>query len=298
VNFRCCELLARCLRRHHARSQFDAVEKYITNLSLLRINRFKIQKNIPLAEYTTFKIGGPAKYFFVAKNTQDLIKAVEFAQEKKLPFFILGGGSNLLVSDKGFAGLVIAAESKQLIINNNKIIAEAGVKLSDLVKVSSQAGLTGLEWAINIPGTIGGAVKCQASAFGQNISKIVKKIKKIDKIILSVELVLKKGDKKKSQRLIKEYFKKRKDSQPLDYPSAGCVFKNPAGRFAGQLIEECGLKGKQIGQAMISQKHANFIINLGNAQAKDVRKLIQLIKKSVNKNFKINLEEEIDYLGF
>jgi len=258
----------------------------------------KIQKNVPLAKYTTFKIGGLAKYFFVAETTDDLIKAVEFAQEKNLPFFILGGGSNLLVSDEGFAGLVIAVKSKQLTIINNRIIAEAGVKLGDLIRTSVEARLTGLEWAIGIPGTIGGAVKCQASAFGRSIPNIVKEIKKIDKIILSVELVLKKGDKKKSQQLIKEYFKKRKDSQPLDYPSAGCVFKNPAGQFAGQLIEECGLKGKQIGQAMISQKHANFIINLGKAQAKDVRKLIQLIKKSVNKNFKINLEEEIEYLGF
>lgn len=261
-------------------------------------NIMSFQKNISLAEHTTFKIGGPARYFFVAKNTQDLIKAVEFAQDKKLPFFILGGGSNLLVSDEGFTGLIIKVNNTQLTIDNNKIIAESGAKLSDLVKASSQAGLTGLEWAINIPGTIGGAVKCQASAFGQGISKIVKEIKKLDKIILSVELVLEKGDKKKSQQLIKEYFKKRKDSQPLDYPSAGCVFKNPAGQFAGQLIEKCGLKGKQIGQAMISQKHANFIVNLGKAQAKDVRELIQLIKKSVNKNFKINLEEEIEYLGF
>jgi len=262
------------------------------------MHNIKIKENISLAQYTTFKIGGPARYFFVAKTTDDLVKAVKFAESKNLPFFILGGGSNLLVSDKGFAGLVIAAENKQLTINNNKIIAEAGVNLSHLVRESSQAGLTGLEWAINIPGTIGGAVKCQASAFGQSISKIVKEIKKLDKIILSVELVLKKGDKKKSQQLIKEYFKKRKDSQPLDYPSAGCIFKNPAGQFAGQLIEECGLKGKQVGQAMVSQKHANFIINLGNAQARDVRKLIQLIKKSVNKDFKINLEEEIEYLGF
>jgi len=257
-----------------------------------------IQENVSLAQYTTFKIGGPAKYFFAAKNTKDLIKAVEFAQEKKLPYFILGGGSNLLVSDKGFARLVIAAENKQLTINNNKIIVDAGVKLSYLIRESIEVGLTGLEWAIGIPGTVGGAVKVNAACFGGNMSDLVKKVKKINDIILSVELVLEKGDKKESRQLIKEYFKKRKDSQPLNYPSAGCIFKNPAGQFAGKLIEECGLKGKQIGQAMISQKHANFIINLGNAHAKDVRKLIQLIKKSVNKDFKINLEEEIEYLGF
>jgi len=260
------------------------------------LNRFK--NNVSLAKYTTFKIGGPARYFFVARTTEDLIKAIQLAKEKNLPFFILGGGSNLLVSDKGFSGLVIVVNSKQLTIINNSIIAEAGVRLSDLVRESSKAGLIGLEWAINIPGTIGGAVKCQTGAFGQSILKMVKEIKKIDKIILSVELVLKKGDKKKSQQLIKEYFKKRKDSQPLDYPSAGCIFKNPVGKFAGQLIEECGLKGKQIGKAMVSQKHANFIVNLGEAQAKDVKKLIQLIKKSVKEKFNLDLEEEIKYLGF
>jgi len=258
----------------------------------------KIQKNIPLAEYTTFKIGGPARYFFVAKTNQDLIKAVEFAQEKKLPFFILGGGSNLLISDKGFAGLVIAINNEHLTVNNNVIIAEAGVKLAELIKVSLENNLTGLEWAIGIPGTVGGAVKVNAACFNGEMKGLVKKTKKIDDIIIFVELELKKGSQEKSKEIIKEVIRKRKETQPIGQFCAGCVFKNPAGQFAGQLIEECGLKGKQIGRAMISQKHANFIINLGNAQAKDVKKLIQLIKKSVNKNFKINLEEEIEYLGF
>lgn len=262
----------------------------------LSMFRIKVQKNISLARYTTFRIGGPARYFFVAKSTEDLIKAVKFAQAKKLPYFILGGGSNLLISDKGFNGLVIKTQSASWRTKSNIIYAEAGVRLNDLIKASTQAGLTGLEWAIGIPATIGGAVKCQAGAFGQSILEMVREIKKIDEIIISVELILKKGNKKKSQQLIQEYLKKRKNSQPLDYPSAGSVFKNPAGQFAGQLIEQCGLKGKKIGQAMISKKHANFIINLGNAQAKDVLELIQLIKKSVKEKFNLNLEEEIDIL--
>jgi len=256
------------------------------------------QKNISLAKYTTFKIGGPAKYFFKTKTKQDLIKAVQFAKKEKLPFFILGGGSNLLVSDKGFDGMIILMNNKRLEVDNNKIIAEAGAKLSDIVKISIKNNLTGLEWAIGIPGTIGGAVKVNAHAFNSNISELVKGIKKDNNIIFSVELELKKGDRKKSNELIEKYIKKRKNSQPLEYPSAGCIFKNIPGHGAGRLIDKASLKGVKIGQAMISDKHANFIINLGGANASDVIKLIKLVKKTIKKKFNINLEEEIQYLGF
>jgi UDP-N-acetylmuramate dehydrogenase len=253
----------------------------------------KFQENIPLAEYTTFKIGGPAKYFLVAKTTDDLIEAVDFTKSKNLPYFILGGGSNLLISDKGFDGLVIKIPNSKFKIQNSKIIAEAGVPLGKLVKCSIDAGLTGLEWAVGIPGTVGGAVKVNAACFGGNMKDLVKKVKKIDDIIISVELKLKKGNQEKSKRIIKEFIKKRKQTQPIEYPSAGCIFKNPPGQFAGQLIEQSGLKGKQIGQAMVSEKHANFIINLGGAKANDVLKLINLIKKSVKDKFNLDLEEEI-----
>jgi len=194
--------------------------------------------------------------------------------------------------------MAIKVNSKQKTINNNKIIAEAGVLLKDLIKLSIDSGLTGLEWTVGIPGTIGGAVKVNASAFNQSISKAVKKIKKLDEIILSIELELKKGERERSKRLINQYLKKRKATQPLDYPSAGCIFKNPLNRNAGYLIEQCGLKGKKIGQAMISEKHANFIINLDGAKARDVLSLIKLIKEDVKKRFNIELEEEIEYVGF
>jgi len=256
------------------------------------------KENVSLAEYTTFKIGGPAKYFFRAKTKQDLIKAVQFAKKEKLPFFILGGGSNLLVSDKGFAGMVILMNNKRLEIDNNKIITEAGAKLSDIVKASIKNNLTGLEWAIGIPGTIGGAIKVNAHAFGFNISELVRDIKKDNNIIFSVELELKKGGRKESNELIKEYIKRRENSQPLEYPSAGCIFRNIPGHGAGRLIDKAGLKGVKIGQAMISDKHANFIINLGGAKAEDIVKLINLVKKAVKDKFEINLKEEINYLGF
>lgn len=246
-----------------------------------------IKKNILLAPYTTFKIGGKAKYFYEAKNREDLIKAIKWAKAAKgLPYFILGGGSNILISDKGFDGLVIKLS-----------IGNAGVLLSKLVDESIKAGLTGLEWAVGIPGTVGGAVKGNASAFGVSMSDIVKSVKRYKDIILSVELELKKGNRKKSQKLIQEYLEYRKKSQPMEFPSAGCIFKNPEGDFAGRLIDQCGLKGTKIGKAMISKKHGNFIVNQGNAKAADVKKLIDLCKKKVKQKFGIELEEEIEYVG-
>ncbi len=257
-----------------------------------------IQSNILLADYTTFKIGGAAKYFFVARDRDDLVKAVSFAKEKELPFFILGGGSNLLISDEGFDGLVIAMNNNRLSVNGSKIIAEAGARLSDLVKFSIKNNLSGLEWAIGIPGTIGGATKVNAHAFGSDMSDFVKSIKKECSAIFSVELALKRGNKEESEKLIKEYIIKRKNTQPLNCPSAGCVFKNPKGYFAGKLIDDCGLKGERIGKAMISKKHANFIINRGGARAKDIAALIALVKNEVKKKFSVDLEEEIERVGF
>jgi len=262
------------------------------------MDNIKVKENVSLAEYTTFKIGGSAKYFFKAKTKQDLVRAIEFAKSNHLAFFILGGGSNLLVSDNGFDGLVIKIQNKGYKIIDTKIIADAGVELSTLINSSIKNSLTGLEWAIGIPGTIGGAVKVNTSAYNQNMKDLVRDIKKIDNIIISVELELKQGDRKESLKLIKEYAQKRKNTQPLEYASAGCIFKNIPGKGAGRLIDQAGLKGTKIGQAMVSEKHANFIINLGNAKSEDVIKLIKLVKKTIKEKYNINLEEEIKYLGF
>lgn len=253
-----------------------------------------IKKNVRLASYTTFKIGGPAQYFFIAKTNDDLIKAIKAAKEENRSYFILGGASNLLVSDEGFKGLVIKAENSSFEIKDNLIKTEAGAKLDDLVKASIKANLTGLEWAVGIPGTIGGAVKVNASAFGHDMKEIVKKIKKHQQVILSVELVLKKNGNK---NLVKEHLDYRKKNHPQE-PSAGCIFKNPPGQSAGQLIDEAGFKGRKIGKAMVSEKHANFIINLGQAKAEHVIILISLIKQKVRNKFGIQLMEEIQYLGF
>ena len=255
------------------------------------------QKNVSLKNYTTFRIGGKAKYFFTAETKEDLIKAVVAAKELKLPFFILGGGSNLLVSDRGFRGLVI----------------KYGQPLSLYVS-------KGLEWAVGIPGTVQGAVCGNAGAFKKSMKDVVEEVEVFDAktgkikffknkdcrfsyrnsifkknknlIILSVKIKEKKSNIKK----IKQYLEHKKENHPWNYPSAGSVFKNPKGFSAGELIEKAGLKGKRIGKAEISEKHANFIVNLGGAKEKDVINLINLAKKSVKNKFKINLQEEIQFL--
>lgn len=256
------------------------------------------QRNICLADYTTFKIGGLAKYFVEIRQIKDLIKAVDFIEKKSLPYFILGGGSNLLISDQGFNGLAIKNSLNSFEFFNNKIKAESGVLLSDLVACSANQGLTGLEWAVGIPGTIGGAIQVKASAFNQSIDKLAEKVERKKGIIIQTILKLEKGDSRQSQNLINQYLIKRKASHPLEHPSAGCIFKNPPGKFAGELIDLAGLKGKRIGQAMVSKKHANFIVNLGGAKAEQVIELIELIKKQVLIKHQVVLKEEIDYLGF
>ncbi|MFH1462550.1 MAG: UDP-N-acetylmuramate dehydrogenase [bacterium] len=304
----------------------------------------KFQKDVSLKKYTTFRIGGKAKYFFSAKNKEELALAVKSAEEMNLPFFVLGQGSNVLVSDEGFKGLVIKMQNSKIKMQNEKskckIFAEAGALLAKLVKFSKNKGLTGLEWAAGIPGSVGGAVFGNAGAFGKSMDDIVKKIEVFETkslkfkhytakecsfnyrkslfkrrkglIIFSITLGLKKGNKKNIQKKIKEYLTYRKERHPLDFPSAGSVFKNPKGFSAARLgdedksssssfaaarlIEKCGLKGKRIGGVKISEKHANFIVNLGSGRAEDVRKLMNLTKQKVKNKFKIILEEEIRFL--
>jgi len=256
-----------------------------------------IKRNVSLEKFTTFGIGGKTKYFFIAKDEAGLIRAIKTAKDLKLPFFILGGGSNLLVSDRGFKGLVV----------------KTGKPLASYVS-------KGLEWAAGIPGTVEGAVFGNAGAFGKSMKEEVQSVKVFDVktgktvvfknkdckftyrgsifkkkknlIILSVKIKSKKSNPKK----IKEYLEMKKEKQPLGCPSAGSIFKNPRKYSAAELIEECGLKGRKIGKAKISEKHANFIVNLGGAKAKDVKSLINLAKKEVKKKFKINLEEEIQIM--
>ena len=304
----------------------------------------EVLENEPLAKYTTFKIGGPAKFFVTVNNKADLFKAVKAADEFKLPYFIKGGGSNILVSDNGFDGLVIKLESSEPEIKENLVTVFAGSSLGGFINKTVQAGLGGLEFAANIPGTVGGAIYGNAGAYGKGVGDFVQSVEiicqdnheinlkvltkeecefnyrdsifKKNKNWIIAEIVFKlEKDEDAVAKLeqIKTEWQERLAKQPLDCPSAGCSFKNiiytpelkkyqdweikgklPAGKF----IEETGLKGKKLGGAMISDKHANFILNYNNATAQDVKGLIELVKQEVKDKFGVELEEEVQYVGF
>ena len=315
-------------------------------LNMIEILKEKISSDILenelLANHCTFRIGGPAKYFFVAKSGEEIKRAVEVAKELDLPFFIFSGGSNILFADQGFNGLVIKIQNANYEIQDTKIITEAGVALGRLVEAVADRGLTGLEWAAGIPGTIGGAVRGNAGAYGHDIGESVEtarimnhelRIMNIGKneckfryrdsifkqskdIILEVVLILEEGDKEKIKDEMKKILKARNEKLPLDFPSAGSVFKNvkvtdeileklknceipskfiELGKIpVAWLVEQCNLKGKQTGGAKISEKHANFIVNIGKATAKEVAELIELVKAEISQKFGVKLEEEIE----
>jgi len=284
-----------------------------------------MKRNVSLKEYSTFKIGGEAKYLLEPKTTKELIKSVQWAKDNDVAFFVLGGGSNILISDDGFDGLVIISKMNKFEIKGNKVTAEAGVKLVDLIDECLKKKLSGLEWASGIPkATIGGSLYMNAGAFGSNMADIVKEVVVLDTsdlkiktfsfkecqfdykdsvfrgnkslIIISCLLVLE--EKQDIEEEVKRISIYRKENHPVLFPSAGSIFKNPFNISAGEAIEKTGLKGKKIGGAMVSDKHANFIINVREATSNDVKQLIDLIKKQVKEKLNIDLEEEIQYLGY
>lgn len=317
----------------------------------------KIEENIPLANFTTFKIGGPAKYFIKTESIEDLIYAIDFAKSKNEPFFILGGGSNLLISDKGFNGLVINIpvsgwenSERNLYINDSRVYFDAGISLSKLISFVFQNSLSGFEWAVGIPGTLGGAVRGNSGAFGKGTGDFVEtvdaldsstmKIKKLsgeecgfyyrgsnfrknkNLIILRGVFSLQKDDKENIQARMKENLldRSKKNSAALG-KSAGCFFKNIPWENVdkeylinnfpeiqdksespklptGYLIDCVGLKGVEIGGASVPNEHANYIINKNNATAADVLDLANLIREKIYDKYKIELEEEVELVGF
>jgi len=308
----------------------------------------KIQENIALAQWTTFKIGGIAKYFVEVENVEDSKEALQLAKDTGLDFFVLGGGSNILVNDGGIEKLVIKVNFNEFKIDNNSMEIESGsgVPLSRLVKESAENGLSGMEWAIGVPGTVGGALRGNAGAFGGDMSSLVKEVSVLDVdnlevknfkkdecnfsyrnsifkenqnlIILSAVFGFEKREKETIQELMDKNLEARKKKQPEGISSAGSFFKNPKadektialfekesgeksrdGKVpAGWLIDQVGMKGKKVGGAMVSEDNANFIINSGNATAQDVAILASVIKQKVRNEFGIQLQEEVQYLGF
>lgn len=282
--------------------------------------RDRIQEGVRLAPFTTFRIGGKAQYFFVASSTQDIVQAVQSAKEADIPFFLLGGGSNILVSDNGFPGLVIKNEARdiQWPESRGRVIVDAGVSWGALTFFAHKQGYTGLEPLMHIPGTLGGAVRGNAGSFGKETKDILVRVhalrdgilswigrdecefsyresifKKKPWVIVQVELQLEEGDVAAGKKMLKKFLERRRMSQPLDMPCPGCFFKNPEGLFASKLIDDCGLKGFHIGQVRVSQKHANFIENLGGGTAAEVDSLVGEIKKRVQERFNVTLKEEV-----
>ena len=290
------------------------------------IPKENIYVNEPMSKHTSFKIGGPAECFIKIKTIEQLKDILKYAQKEKIPLTIIGNGSNLLVSDDGIKGIVLKIEIEKICqdIENDIILLTvgSGIKLGALAQKCLKEEVAGFEFASGIPGTIGGAIRMNAGAHGSEMKDIVKTVKYMtrdgeirtitneqakfeyrkslfsekDYIILEVELQLKIGKAEEIKEKMTEYATYRKEKQPIEYPSAGSTFKRGTDFITAKLIDECGLKGYQIGGAQISEKHAGFIINKNNATAKDVINLMEYTKEQVYKKFGKKIEQEIEII--
>ena len=280
--------------------------------------------NVPMKRFTSMKVGGPVDVLLFPRNVGELKKVVRYARKQSIPVMILGKGTNMIVRDKGIRGWVINLTQglKKIRAEGEIVEAEAGAPLQRLVQFSVQKGLTGFEPFCGIPGTVGGGLAMNAGAWGSELKDILLSITLMKEngdiverprsrlrfsyrglvlpskwIILNGRFQLKKGKKGEMVERIKSYSEQRREKQPLDYPSAGSIFKNPAGGGAGRWIEEVGLKGYRMGQAMVSERHANFIINLGNATATEVIHLMEWVEKKVSEEKGVSLEREVKVVG-
>lgn len=281
----------------------------------------KVLINEKISNYTTYKVGGKARAIIYPKNKEELCELIKLFKERKIKYFILGNGSNVLFSDNLYDGFIIKLDYFNNIeyMSNNVIKVGAGVSLMKLSRDTVKRGLTGLEFADGIPATIGGAIFMNAGAYGSEMANITMEVEiingcgeliklsnkdmcfsyrttwlqnNLDCVCIGALIKLKNGNQEEMSKLVLERREKRKNSQPLSFPSAGSVFRNPDGMYAGEIIEKIGLKGFSIGKAEISEKHANFIINKGNAKASDIKKIIDYVKKRVKDKYNIHLRVE------
>lgn len=281
----------------------------------------KVLINEKISNYTTYKVGGKVRAIVYPKNSDDLCTLIKLLKEKGVKYFVLGNGSNVLFSDNLYDGIIIKLDYFNTVEYNsdNTIKVGAGVSLMKLSRDTVKRDLTGLEFADGIPATIGGAVFMNAGAYGSEMAKVVESVlvvtgdgeiitlsnkemnfsyrttwlqKNLDCVCIGAVLKLKKGNQEEMNKIVLERRNKRKLSQPLTYPSAGSVFRNPKDMYAGEMIEKLGLKGFSVGKAEISEKHANFIINKGNAKASDIKKIIDYVKEKVKSKYNIRLRVE------
>lgn len=301
------------------------MNKIIKKIKELNIG--KIEENVPLKKHTTYRVGGTARCIAYPRSVTSLVKLLRFLKEEQVTYKVLGYGSNVLFSDKPYEGVIIKLNELNSIefFGKNKIRAGAGVSLIKLSLLAAKKGYTGLEFASGIPGSVGGSVFMNAGAYKSDMGYVVENVKVLtpdfkiirlenkemnfhyrssflgqnpDYICLEVIFRLHKGRRDAIDAVIKERRKRRLESQPLEYPSAGSVFRNPEGGFAGKLIEDVGLKGKSYGGAMISDKHANFIVNYHNAKSSDIKHLIDLCHTKVKEQYGIDLKVEQEFVNW
>lgn len=287
----------------------------------------RVLEEVSLKKYTSYHVGGNARCMVFPKDTKKLVELLKLCNNKHVKYKVLGNGSNTLFSDKEFEGVIIKLDDFNNIsmINKYTIRVGAGYSLIRLAQFAVKKGLAGLEWAGGIPGTVGGAIYMNAGAYKSDMGYVVKRVKVLTPnytvitmtnaeldfhyrssffqshpgyICLEVVIGLKKGDREELINVMKDRQERRVASQPLEYPSAGSVFRNPEGNFAGKMIEDIGLKGLTRGGAQVSEKHANFIINVGNATADDIKSLIDLVRDAVKDNYDIELKCEQEFVNW
>lgn len=289
------------------------------------ISKEQIQIEEPMRNHTTFRVGGPAEFFVQAKTAEEVQGLVRLCKEREIPYYIVGNGSNLLVSDQGFRGVIIQIfkEMNQIQIEGELVKAQAGALLSAIASKALEAGLAGFEFAAGIPGALGGACVMNAGAYGKEMKDVLREvtvltpegevlaipdeklelgyrtsiIAKKGYIVLEAVIRLQKGEKEEIKARMDELKEKRITKQPLEYPSAGSTFKRPQGYFAGKLIQDAGLQGFSVGGAQVSMKHCGFVINKDNATAADVAELMRKVSEQVEEKFGVRLEPEVKRLG-
>ncbi|MBP2033486.1 UDP-N-acetylmuramate dehydrogenase [Clostridium algifaecis] len=288
------------------------------------LNEEDIKIDELMKNHTSFKVGGPADILITPENSNQVIDVIKMSKDKNIPYYIMGNGSNLLVKDGGIRGIVIKLTNLNSIkISENKIISGSGASLKDVSEAALNSKLTGFEFACGIPGSVGGAVTMNAGAYNGEISNVIESVKVIDNhtnvrtlnlkeleldyrmssilkygyTVLEVTFKLERGDYDKIHNRIEDLNRRRKEKQPLEYPSAGSTFKRPEGHFAAKLIDDSKLKGVSVGGAQVSEKHSGFIINKGNATANDILNLIKVVQKTVKEQFDVDLYTEVRIIG-
>lgn len=284
-----------------------------------------VLKDEPMAAHTTFRIGGPADYFVMPSEAGEVKRIVCLCREKDVPYYIIGNGSNLLVGDRGYRGVIIQIfkNMDRIHVQEKEIRVQAGALLSKTAAAACEAELAGLEFASGIPGTVGGAVRMNAGAYGGEMKQVLKSadvltpegeiltltademklgyrtsiISKMDYIVLEAVLELTPGSREEIRGRMEELKEKRVSKQPLEYGSAGSTFKRPEGYFAGKLIQDAGLRGFRVGNAQVSEKHCGFVINLGGATAREVADLMDEVVRRVEENSGVRLEAEVKRIG-